>query len=73
MILCPWKVKDILLVRPSCENFLSNCHGLPNRMRVASTGTTSHKTSSLYFSMEKAMRTYLLTMISPFSLSHCSL
>jgi len=73
MILCPWKVKEILLVRSSCKNFLSSCHGLPNRMCVASIGTTSHKTSFLYFLIEKAMRTCLLTTISPFSLSHWSL
>ena len=73
IILCPWKVKDILLVRPSCKTFLSNFHGLPNRMWLTSIGTTSHMTSSLYFPMEKAMRTCLLIMISLSSLSHCNL
>ena len=71
--LCPLKLKEILLVRPSCKFFQSYCQGLPNRMCVASIDTTSHKTSSLYFLIAKVMRTSLLTIISPSLLSHCSL
>ena len=73
IILCPWKLKEILLVWPSRKILLSYCQGLSNRICVASIGTTSHKTSSSYFPMEKVMRTCLLTIISPFSLSYCSL
>ena len=69
----PWKEKDIVLDRPSCKTCLSYCQGLSKRTWVASMGTTSHKTSSLYFPIAKFMRTCLLTMISPLPLSHCNL
>ena len=58
--LCPWKLKDILLVWPSYKTYLSYCQGLPNRICVASIGTTSHKISSLYFSIAKVMRRFHL-------------
>ena len=58
--LCPWKLKDILLVWPSCKTYLSYCQGLPNRICVASIGTTSHKTSSLYFPVAKVIRPCLV-------------
>jgi len=73
MILWPWKWKEILLVKPSYKVFLSYCYGLPKRIWVASMGTTSHNTSSLYLPIEKDMRTCSWTIISPSSLSHCNL
>jgi len=51
---------------------LSYFHGLPNNTWHASMGTTSHNTSSLYFLMKKFRRTWVITLISPSSLNHCS-
>jgi len=70
LLLC---IKEILLVKFSWMTLVSNYHGLPKIMWVASMGTTSHKIVSLYCLMDRLTSTCLLTIISPSSLSHWSL
>ena len=63
--------KEWVFLNPSCTTCLSNCQGCPKRMWQALVGTTLQRTLSLYFFLiEKEIRDYLVTLMSPLSLSH---
>ena len=66
-------INEYLLVKPSCLTCQSNYHGRPSNKCLACIETTSHKTSSSYFPMWKDTNTYLVTLTSLLSLSHCNL
>jgi hypothetical protein len=59
-----------LFLNISCTTLISNHHDLPNNKWPVCIGTTSYKTSSLYFPIKNKTKTYLLTFISPNSFNH---
>jgi len=63
-------MNEILFMNPSWITLVSYCHGLPNRIWLASIWTTSHSTLLVYCPMERHTFTWLFTTNSPSSLSH---